>query len=94
MNVTVVLNPAAIEQGVNISAAMNDAVQAVANAARRYAPVDTGELKNSIDSDVSGSTISNCKGRVFATARHAAFVEFGTSRSPMQPYLRPALSAI
>ena len=93
MSVSVHINMSAFEQ-VDISSAMNEAVNAVEQAAQRYAPVKTGELRSSISGSVSGSTVANCTGRVSASARHAGFVEFGTSRMAAQPYLRPALSAI
>ena len=57
-------------------------VDAAANA-----PVDTGELRDSIFSEVqTGVAI------VGASAEHAAAVELGTSQMSPQPYLRPALN--
>ncbi len=49
------------------------------------APKDSGELAGSIEGRTLGTT-----GEVEATARHAAFVEFGTSHTPAQPYMGPA----
>ena len=58
-----------------------------ADAASR-APVDTGELRDSIHSEGSGMGAM-----VVAAAPHSAYVEYGTSRSPAQPYLWPAVEA-
>lgn len=62
--------------------------------AQRYAPVRTGELRDSIDHQVVNDRSPDGFDQmlvVYATAEHAGFVELGTSRSPAQPYLRPAL---
>jgi len=53
--------------------------------ARAAAPVDTGELRNSIS--MSGGRDYR---RVAATAAHAFYVEFGTSDTGPQPYMWPA----
>lgn len=52
---------------------MNKACLIVERAAREKAPKDTGALKRSITSDVSGTT-----GRVFTPLEYAPYVEFGT----------------
>lgn len=63
---------------------------AVANA-KQIVPVDTGALKDSIDSAVSKqeSTISTT---VYADTPYAAYVELGTSMQRAQPYLKPAVT--
>ncbi len=71
--------------------ACQDALEKIADAverdARRFAPVDSGELRTSIRRDpVVGETVS-----IRATAEHAMYVENGTSRMDAQPYLKPAL---
>lgn len=53
--------------------------------AARLAPVDTGRLKNSID-----STYDDDSAYVGTNVEYAAYVEFGTSRMRAQPYLKPA----
>lgn len=58
--------------------------------ARRLAPVDTGTLRDSINYAVR-ETDTGWEVLIYATASYAAFVEFGTSRNPKQPFLRPAL---
>lgn len=59
------------------------AKNAVQNIKRR-APVDTGELRDSIHQD---------GGRVVAMADHAGFVEFGTYKMAAQPYFIPGIEA-
>ncbi len=66
----------------------NDAETAlrVARDAKRLAPVDTGRLRNAIN---SASTKDGWF--VIADTNYATFVEFGTDRAPAQPFLNPAL---
>lgn len=71
--------------------ACQDALEKIADAverdARRFAPVDSGELRASIRRDaVVGETVS-----IRATAEHAMYVENGTSDMTAQPYMKPAL---
>lgn len=55
--------------------------------AKMSAPVDTGNLKNSI----AASRIGGAAWEVIAGAEYAAYVEYGTSRgAPAQPYFTPA----
>lgn len=58
----------------------------VAERAKRIVPVDTGELHDSIHTEVSDEGMF-----VVADADHASHVELGTSKMAAQPYLRPAL---
>ena len=50
------------------------------------APVDTGNLRSSIDYEVGTDNAD-----IFATANYAAHVEYGTSNMAAQPFLRPAI---
>lgn len=59
----------------------------IADDAQRYAPVDTGELVNSIHVVQLGPKSA----RIVADAPHAGFVEFGTENMDAQPFMRPAL---
>lgn len=74
----------------------NQAVRVVAKTAaditadaKSFAPVDTGNLKNSIGHDLynSGGEIG---AEVGPTANYGVFQEFGTSRMAPQPFLGPA----
>lgn len=58
----------------------------IEDAAKRIVPIDTGDLHDSIHTEVSSDGMF-----VVADADHAAFIEQGTSKMPAQPYLRPAL---
>jgi HK97 gp10 family phage protein len=64
-----------------------------AEEARRLAPVDTGELRDSITYEVR-RTATTFAIVVLAGADHALYVELGTSRMSAQPYLRPVLDRI
>lgn len=55
--------------------------------AKLLAPVDTGFLRNSITVD----EVTPQEATIAPHTDYAEFVEFGTSRSAAQPYMRPAL---
>lgn len=55
--------------------------------AKVLAPVDTGNLRNSITTAVTGDGLTAA---VVATASYAPFVELGTSRMAPQPFMGPA----
>lgn len=79
---------AAVEQAKQ--AALAQAADLVVDAAKENAPVESGTLKESIDAEVSGDTLT-----VGAGAPYAAFVEFGHREGdhhvPGRPFLGPAL---
>lgn len=60
--------------------------EAVADDARRFVPVDTGDLKSTIEPEHLGRT-----GRVWVGTDHWIFPEYGTRYQKAQPYMRPAL---
>ncbi len=55
--------------------------------AKQLAPVDTGNLRSSITTQVTGDGLS---ATVVATASYAHWVESGTSRMAPQPFMGPA----
>lgn len=57
--------------------------------AKHMAPVRTGNLRNSISTEVS-NLASVAEAVIGPTAEYGAHVEFGTSRQTPQPYLGPA----
>lgn len=57
------------------------------NKAKRKVPVDSGNLKRSIEIDFADGGLT---GIVKATAEYSAYVEFGTRFMTSQPYLRPS----
>lgn len=77
--------PDAIDLGVERGANL------IADVARQLAPVDTGELKASIEVQDGPQPLSRT---VVAGAAHAAFQEFGTSIMEAQPSMTPARRAI
>jgi HK97 gp10 family phage protein len=80
--------PAAVREAAVV--AVTDETEAVADDMREGAPVLTGELRDSIVSDVDEKALA---GRARATARHATFVEHGTASSEAQPFAQPAAEA-
>lgn len=58
--------------------------------ARTIAPVDTGNLKNSIGADVSANAVT-IESVIGPTAAYAPFLERGTSRMGPRPFMGPSL---
>lgn len=57
------------------------------NKAMRRAPVDTGNLKRSIEMELTDGGLT---GVVKATAGYSAYLEYGTRFMSAQPFLRPS----
>lgn len=55
--------------------------------AQRNAPVDTGNLKNNIDLEISDGGMT---ATVESTADYSVYVELGTRLMEAQPYMKPA----
>lgn len=68
---------------------VTDAVEDTVLKARFLAPVDDGDLRDSIRGSVKVDA-HGAVGVVRATARHAHLVEFGTARIAKRPHLVPA----
>ncbi|ACZ29571.1 phage protein, HK97 gp10 family [Xylanimonas cellulosilytica DSM 15894] len=58
--------------------------------AKILAPVDTGNLRTSISTDVA-ATNSTVSAEIGPTANYGLFLEVGTSRMAPRPYMGPAL---
>lgn len=56
--------------------------------AKRRTPVDTGRLRSSIRFEVDSQQA--LVGIVFSDVEYAPFIEFGTVKTPAQPFLFPA----
>jgi HK97 gp10 family phage protein len=67
------------------------AAQVLQTAIQQRAPVRTGRLRDSILVEITEQTPNRVEVEVGPTVPYADDVEFGTSRSPAQPYLRPAI---
>lgn len=66
-------------------ALVDQVTEAVADDERRFAPVDTGQLRASIRTLQAGQ-----HGYVVTGTDHWIFPEFGTRYQAAQPYIRPA----
>jgi HK97 gp10 family phage protein len=65
----------------------------VETAAKRRCPVDTGRLRSSISHELRVDS-TGLHAVIGTNVIYAPYVEYGTWRSPAQPYLRPALYSI
>lgn len=57
--------------------------------AKEFVPVDTGRLRDSIRITQTGKAAYNVGPG--DEVEYAEYVEYGTSRTPAQPYMRPAI---
>lgn len=80
--------------GRDVSREVRRTAKAVEAQAEANAPVDSGELRDSIDTKIFGTGNGR---RITAVVRagtdHGRLVEEGTSRQSPQPFMRQALSA-
>lgn len=82
------LAAAGVAAEVIVANGVADGAEMVADAARSIVPVDTGTLRDSIEVVANGDTAD-----VVVGAEYGPYVEFGTSDTPAQPFLRPALDS-
>lgn len=76
----------------NVAAAIEKAAFDIEATAKQLAPVDTSNLRNSIEAEPEpGSDIG---WRVTAHAEYAVYQEFGTRHQPGTPFLIPAADAV
>lgn len=59
-------------------------------AAKMKTPIDTGNLVNSINTELISSDETSAFAEVGTGVEYAEHVEFGTSKMVAQPYMRPA----
>lgn len=60
------------------------------SAAKIKTPIDTGNLVNSINTELVSSDETSAFAEVGTGVEYAEHVEFGTSKMAAQPYMRPA----
>lgn len=82
---------AEIPQAQVVQTAVMDGAYIVEREAKRIVPVDTGNLKNSIRSEIDEITPNLVTAVTGTNVEYGPMVELGTSRQRPQPYLRPAL---
>lgn len=70
-----------------VSASLRRGAFATEAGGKVRAPVDTGALRNSIQTE--GATPGSLSMRVTTGVAYAAYQEFGTRRNPPHPFLRP-----
>lgn len=90
MGVTLVSRIPAIQAGCEpkASRAVAKTVADVESGAKAMAPVDTGNLRSSIQGQSGGLT-----GQVNAGAHYAIYQEYGTYKMAAQPFMTPAAEA-
>ena len=80
---------------VDLEEPMKKSAYLVENNAKRFAPVDTGRLRNEIKNRVTRSrdSIEAKIGHFDPMLEYAPFLEWGTSKNPQgHPFLRPGLA--
>lgn len=89
------LNQSGRHVGAGIATATRKAGADVERAAKILAPVDTGNLRNSISTTITGTGSSMEIGaEIGPTANYGDYVESGTSRMRPQPYMGPAMDRV
>lgn len=77
--------------GALASVAIKKAASDVEHDAKAFAPVDTGNLRNSISTTITGDgRYATMEAEIGPTAEYAAYVEYGTSTQAPAAYMGPA----
>lgn len=85
------LTAAGRQVGARARTVIRKAAMDIERDAKNLAPVDTGNLKNSIGhSDLRIGTSGQLVAEIGPTANYGIFLEQGTSRMPAQPFMGPA----
>lgn len=66
-----------IKNKINVKEAMNKSTAIVLSSAKKNVPVDTGNLRNSIKTEIKSSK-NEIKGIIYTEKEYAPYVEFGT----------------
>ncbi|WP_026118476.1 HK97-gp10 family putative phage morphogenesis protein [Nocardiopsis salina] len=70
--------------------AVQESAKSVEGMMKNFVPVDSGTLEESIGSDVDREALTADIGTQGSGVHYGAFVEFGTSKMPAQPFAQPA----
>jgi HK97 gp10 family phage protein len=73
--------------------AVDAGLELLADEIRRRAPVDTGQLRDSVRVAPAGREGTDVHGEIVIDEYYAVFEEFGTSDRPARPFMRPAVEA-
>jgi len=77
--------------GAKVAVAVRKTAHSIEATAKTLAPVDTGNLRGSISTSVTGDGQSGpISAEIGPTASYGHYLETGTSRSGPQPYMTPA----
>lgn len=77
--------------GAKVSAAIRKTALDIERDAKAFAPVDTGTLRSSISTEVTGDgRHGQISAEIGPTAAYGIHVEFGTSRTAPQAFMGPA----
>ena len=77
--------------GARVSAVVRKTAFDIETDAKILAPYDTGDLRNSISTTITGDGRHGAMtAEIGPTVEYGIYVEYGTSRMPGQPYLGPA----
>lgn len=68
---------------------VQETILAIETGAKLKCPVDTGALRASLVSEMTGDT----SGQVATNIEYSTYVEFGTSKMGARPYMTPAAEA-
>lgn len=86
------LGIAAPRVGASAATVVRRTAAAIERDAKIFVPVDTGNLKNSISTDILGSGAGvEIEAQIGPTASYGVYVELGTSRMAPHAYMGPAL---
>lgn len=72
--------------------ALEMSTRELADDTRARAPVKSGKLRNSIETEMDETDRHEKFGRVIARAPYALFVEYGTRYRSAKPFMRPAFA--
>lgn len=85
------LTAAPARVGERVSRALRKAAFDIERDAKAFAPVDTGALRNSIGTDLTGDGRSaSMTADIGPTVDYAVYQEYGTSRMPPHAFMGPA----